>query len=505
MRVGAMVRASVMAVALPAVIGAGCSGGDGTAVVRVTGLEFGIAPGSVTAGVPFSVTVELLGSNGDVASGATDQVTLTLLNPGTAVLNGATTVAAIDGIATFNGLSINVVGIGLQLHASITGFATQSATFTVARGAVSVGQSSVLPAPGNVPLDAAAILTFTFKDAFGNVAANAPVSFTSSLAGSSFTPASGTTNASGAIVTSFTSSTEGSATVAAVVDGVTISAAAPYVVVDGLCPADPVPMAFPGTVNGALPCGNYIATAFSPAFYAFTSAGGGAQFTLNSTYATGILVAPSLGHPTVIVPFAAGGQTREWLLPAGDYVAAVLPDAPIAGPFALVTVSSAGNTGAVLRFLVASGTYAGQSIANTDRLDAYETGEQWYADDYVFYSPGPCTLTMQAPSFGAYLEVYGTSTPGGSVVVETAPGVDAVISLTTCRGTEGGPVGIYVSSTAQLATGAYTLILAAPQGGVGASLRASLSGAGAAEIPLPTFGPSTLPVYSGQPRAARRR
>src|SRR5256712_13063551 len=67
-------------------------------------------------------------------------------NPGSGTLSGTTTVAAVAGVATLPGLSINKVGTGYTLTASATGATgTTSAAFTIAPGAASQLVFSVQP------------------------------------------------------------------------------------------------------------------------------------------------------------------------------------------------------------------------------------------------------------------------------------------------------------------------------------------------------------------------
>jgi hypothetical protein len=75
--------------------------------------------------------VEVQDAFGNRVPGATNTITVSLVNPGTAVLNGQTTRDAIDGRATFTGLSVNEPGT-FTLTCTAQGLTSaNSATFTV--------------------------------------------------------------------------------------------------------------------------------------------------------------------------------------------------------------------------------------------------------------------------------------------------------------------------------------------------------------------------------------
>jgi hypothetical protein len=92
----------------------------------------------VVASAPITpaVQVSIVDANGNLVTSATDNVTIAIgTNPSGGALSGTTTVAAVNGVATFSDLSINMVGTGYTLAAtsgSLTG-ATSSA-FNVTHG-----------------------------------------------------------------------------------------------------------------------------------------------------------------------------------------------------------------------------------------------------------------------------------------------------------------------------------------------------------------------------------
>ena len=90
----------------------------------VTQLAFVQQPtdADVNATISPAVTVQLLDVNGNLVSTATDSVTLSINNnPGGGNLGGTVSVSAVNGVATFNDLSIDAAGDGYTLDASVIG------------------------------------------------------------------------------------------------------------------------------------------------------------------------------------------------------------------------------------------------------------------------------------------------------------------------------------------------------------------------------------------------
>lgn len=186
-----------------------------------TGLEFvQQPPPSSQAGATFSVTVRVVDDDGDTVTGFNGNVSIALgSNPGGGTLSGGGSVAAVNGVATFSGLSVNRTGTGYTLVASASGLANATSTpFTVTAGPASPGNSSISAAPTSIPANGTSQSTITVnvRDAFGN-----PASGTVVLS----TPASGTLGPVSEVTTgTYTAvltapSTAGSATITAMVDG----------------------------------------------------------------------------------------------------------------------------------------------------------------------------------------------------------------------------------------------------------------------------------------------
>ena len=92
-------------------------------LVYPTQLAFGQQPTSAGAGATLSpaVTVRVEDAAGNVVANDTSSVTVAIgNNPGGGTLGGTLTVAAVNGVATFNNLSINNPGTGYTLVATDT-------------------------------------------------------------------------------------------------------------------------------------------------------------------------------------------------------------------------------------------------------------------------------------------------------------------------------------------------------------------------------------------------
>jgi thiamine biosynthesis lipoprotein ApbE len=90
-------------------------------VGAATRLAFGQQPTDAAAGAAIdpAVTVRIEDALGNLVTGATQEVTLALgTNPGSGTLSGTLSVAAVEGIATFNDLSIDQIATGYTLVAS---------------------------------------------------------------------------------------------------------------------------------------------------------------------------------------------------------------------------------------------------------------------------------------------------------------------------------------------------------------------------------------------------
>ena len=124
------------------------TGGGGTDTATLTvnpggaaKLAFGQQPTDTEAGsvITPAVTVRILDANDNLVISATNMVAIAISNnPGSGTLSGTLAKAAVDGIATFDDLSINKAGTGYTLTASSTGLAGDtSSAFSITAGAIS--------------------------------------------------------------------------------------------------------------------------------------------------------------------------------------------------------------------------------------------------------------------------------------------------------------------------------------------------------------------------------
>jgi len=136
-------------------------------------LAFNQQPSNTASGASISpaVTVQVKDSNGILVASSTASVTIGITSgTGTsgATLSGTLTHSAVNGVATFNNLSIDKAGTNYQLHAtsgSLT--AADSATFNITTGAVDHFAISAISSPQTAGT-AFNITTITAQDANNN-------------------------------------------------------------------------------------------------------------------------------------------------------------------------------------------------------------------------------------------------------------------------------------------------------------------------------------------------
>lgn len=169
----------------PRIIGAGGSKrgyerGPAASAVR---LAFAQAPaGSNSAGSPLLTQprVEIQDSQGNRVTSAAVSITLSLgANPGSGSLSGTVTVDAIDGLASFSGLSINKAGNGYTLRASASGLTSAtSPSFQVIAGAASKLAFRIQPAASTVAGDILDTPEVVVKDSQDNLVSSATANVT---------------------------------------------------------------------------------------------------------------------------------------------------------------------------------------------------------------------------------------------------------------------------------------------------------------------------------------
>src|SRR6185312_12319014 len=130
--------------------GATSSNFDITAVPPVaTSVAFVQQPTTTDAGANITpaVTVEIRDQFGARLAGATNSVTLAIgTNPGSGTLGGTKTQAAVNGLATFSGLSIDNPGTGYTLTASSSGLTGATSVAFVQQPTTTQAGDNITPA-----------------------------------------------------------------------------------------------------------------------------------------------------------------------------------------------------------------------------------------------------------------------------------------------------------------------------------------------------------------------
>lgn len=169
-------------VATTLILACSVSTGPGHAV-RLTFLT---QPHDATAGTAISpgVTVAVVDASGNTVTTAGNAVTIAIgSNPGSGTLTGETSVAAVNGVASFSHLRLDKAGPGYTLTATASGLAGEtSMPFTIAAGAASqlVFLTEPSPTPSGWPITPA--VQVAVEDSFRNVATDYFDSVTVTLA-----------------------------------------------------------------------------------------------------------------------------------------------------------------------------------------------------------------------------------------------------------------------------------------------------------------------------------
>lgn len=141
-----------------------------------TQLAFTIPPPTTTAGSTFTPAVQVVARDfsGQTATSFTGDVTVAITagtNPSGAVLLGTTTVAAINGVATFSDLHVDKSGSGYELMATANGLAAAtSESFDITAGAATQLVFSVQPSTVTARATITPQVEVTARDALGNTA-----------------------------------------------------------------------------------------------------------------------------------------------------------------------------------------------------------------------------------------------------------------------------------------------------------------------------------------------
>src|SRR5262249_34265782 len=122
--------------------------------------------------------------NGNLATSANNVVTLFLVNnPGNATLKGATQVAAVNGVATFTGVSLNRSGTAYTVNASASALSQPgvSSSSDITNGPASALAFKTQPASVVSGALEASAIQVSVVDASGNVITSATDAITISI------------------------------------------------------------------------------------------------------------------------------------------------------------------------------------------------------------------------------------------------------------------------------------------------------------------------------------
>jgi len=189
-------------------------------------LVFLVQPTSATAGASMTppVEVEIRDEFTNRVTDAANEVTLAIAsNPAGGTLTGGGPAAAVGGVASFAGLSVDKAGTGYTLEASSLGLTgATSAAFSVMAGAVSPAQSTVAAAPESVGESELSTITVTARDPFGNPIQGATVTLAVTGSATLLTQPAAATAADGAATGTLSATLSGTKVVSAVINGTSI-------------------------------------------------------------------------------------------------------------------------------------------------------------------------------------------------------------------------------------------------------------------------------------------
>jgi adhesin/invasin len=212
---------------------------DFAIVVPATQLAFtGQPPASVGAGATFSVEVSAREPSGLVDTAYNGDISIafdTDPSGGAATLSGTLTRTAVNGVATFDDLSVDVTGTGYILLATSVPLSERvSNAFDVAASSVDPDLSLVVANPTSISsVDGVATITVTALDGLGNPVTGATVELSATGSGNTLTQPAATTDVNGEATGTLGSTVAEIKTVSATVGGVGITQTATVTVTVG--------------------------------------------------------------------------------------------------------------------------------------------------------------------------------------------------------------------------------------------------------------------------------
>src|SRR3989454_7590131 len=210
MTMPAMTKMLLLAAAL--LVGIACSESTSppstVTVPTAARLAFTVQPSNATAGVAISppVTVTIQDASGNPMTNATDRVTVALRTTASGgTLSGTTAVDAVNGVATFSNIAIQLASTGYTLTASSgTWTGAISAPFAIAPAAPAKVAFTVQPSATGVAQPITPAVQVAIQDAFANTVTSATNAVTLAIAtnpGSGTLAGTKTVNAVGGIAT----------------------------------------------------------------------------------------------------------------------------------------------------------------------------------------------------------------------------------------------------------------------------------------------------------------
>ena len=158
-----------------------------------TQLAFIQQPTNAVAGAAITpaVTVQVQDANGNAVTTSTASITVAIgTNPGGGTLSGTKTLNAVNGLATFTGLSIDKVGSGYTLTAASTGLTgATSSPFNITPGAANKLAFAQQPTSTAAAQIITPAVTLQIQDANGNLVTSSTASITVAIGTN---PSSGT-------------------------------------------------------------------------------------------------------------------------------------------------------------------------------------------------------------------------------------------------------------------------------------------------------------------------
>jgi streptogramin lyase len=125
---------------------------------------------SVTAGSGFGLQASIEDAYGNVETSASNTVSVALAaNPIGASLGGTLSVAAVDGVATFSGLTLTKAALGYTLDVSSSGLSSATSSAITVTPAAATQLVITEQPPGSVAVSTGFGLIAAIEDAYGNV------------------------------------------------------------------------------------------------------------------------------------------------------------------------------------------------------------------------------------------------------------------------------------------------------------------------------------------------